>query len=106
MYSMANLTTSDTGVEGVVIWVGVKTGRERHGPRVMFQPGTKLWGESSYAMDLTGTLHKGDESEVPTAVLAGVRTYVLLNKELLIKLWEGRIGHTQYGQRQQQLQPA
>ncbi|MNZ77429.1 hypothetical protein D3C78_959680 [compost metagenome] len=102
---MANLTTSDTGVEGVVIWVSVKTGRERHGPRVMFQPGTKLWGEPNYAMDLTGTLRKGDESWVPTAVLAGVRAYVLLNKERLIDLWEGRIGHTQYGQRQQPLQP-
>lgn len=52
-------------------------------------------------MNLTGTLHKGDESKVPTAVLAGVRMYVLLNNELLIELWEGRIGPTQYGQRQQ-----
>ncbi|MNR21768.1 hypothetical protein D3C85_1386870 [compost metagenome] len=71
----------------------------------MFQPGTKLWGEPNYAIDLMGTLHKGDEKRVPTAILAGVRAYVLLNKELLIDLWEGRSGHTQFGQRQQPLQP-
>ena len=96
--AMANLSSSRTGLpNGIVVYVSVKDSpSSRHAPRVKisnvrnsFNP-WDTWSIGLYSEELP--LVAGKPKNFSRMELDAVRSFLLLNRELLLNYWNAKIG--------------
>lgn len=101
MYEMANLFSTDTGVSGATIWVSTK-GRSRHGPRVKVSKGGRAKAMPDFSVDFDGKVVAGKLS-ISNREFEQVQLYIQVNRDELIKLWNGDMSFVEYVQNHQKV---
>jgi len=93
--AMSNLPSSDTGVDGAVIWIspGEFGGTDaQHGPRVKVLPGSKVTTEG-LRDSVSVTISKTPRviGKLPGKIERQVKKFILLNREVLLQHWKGAL---------------
>jgi hypothetical protein len=95
LWAMSNLRSSDTGVEGTVIWVsaGEFSGVDaRHGPRIVVLLGDKIAAEGlKDAVSVRLTTPPEVLGDLPAQVTRQVVEFVEKNRDVLLEHWNGEI---------------
>ena len=91
LFAMSNLRSTDTGVEGTIIWVssGEFAGKDiQHGPRIKVVLGNKITDEN---LDESATVTIATPPVVigtlPGAIRKQVIAFVTRNKDVLLQHW-------------------
>lgn len=93
--AMANLRSSKTGVEGVVIWISpgeFESKKSQQGPRIKVAVGTKMTAESlKDAVSVTLTIPPRVLGELTAKVKKQTTDFILLNMDVLLQHWRGEL---------------
>jgi hypothetical protein len=91
--AMSNLTSSDTGVDGVVIWVsaGEFSGKgSQHGPRIKVVSGSRITSEG---LDKAATATLEDPprfiGDLSVNKKKEVTAFIIKNRNVLLRYWAG-----------------
>ncbi len=92
LWEMANLSPEDTGVPRYTIWVS--SGQAvKHGPRIKVTKGIR-WKENENAtvtIQDTPKVIGGDSIGMRKKEYDAIAEWVILNKDLLLRFWKGRM---------------
>ena len=95
MFAMSNLRSTDTGVEGAVIWVSVGEfyGVDlQHGPRIKVLQGSKITKEGLMdAVSVRLTDPPQILGDIPAKMERQIVAFINLNRNTLLKYWNEEI---------------
>lgn len=89
--AMSNIPPEDSGVRGAVLWVnpGTVAGKKlKHGPRIKVTP----FGSSTSTSCTISKPPRFLGKKLATNLERDVTSFILLNYELLIDFWDGKMG--------------
>lgn len=91
LWEMSNLRQDETGLSRI-IWVSVKSGRERHGPRIKVQHDkvTKVQKNNwvSVSIDDDPRVVEGNADLIKDEITV-IKKFILDNKKTLLDYWNG-----------------
>lgn len=95
LWEMANLSSKVTGIDQVIIWASsAQDGAKRHGPRVKIsaRPTSKIDSNDLFVLTIQDNPQVvAGESYLSTDTLEDVKTWVSLNKGVLLSYWKNEI---------------
>lgn len=95
LWEMANLSSRATGIEQVVVWASqAQPGAKRHGPRVKVSAHltSKADPDDLFVMSIQDSpVILAGESGLPTDTFEDVKSWVALNKDVLLSYWSGEL---------------
>src|SRR6266571_6032510 len=88
LFEMANLFSKHTGLP-FVVWISYKGGAQ-HDVRVKVSPGPKVFPSQMVSVAVRPYVHVV-EGKMSASDLAGLTKWIELNRDVLVKYWEGDI---------------
>ena len=91
LYEMANLTSRDTGIDNVIIWVG--SDPEKHAMRIKVSNVPNKWSNDNFTitlpyLDVIGNINK---QFISGKKLKNIKEWIKLNIETLLEYEKGNI---------------
>jgi len=93
LWEMANLGTSTTGLDGLIVWVSGGGEKLKHGPRIKVVRGTKFKPELSSTIPLTGIPRIIGNADLSQEEFAKLISWIEKNRQTILKYWNDEI-HT------------
>lgn len=97
---MSNLFPADTGLKHIV-WISTKSGREKHQARIKItssdgEASIMIWGDPKIKS-------KRGNIDISAKELRRIILFVELNREILLKHWNGEISSAELGRKIQKV---
>ena len=95
LFEMANFGGAVTGIENVIVWASqAQDGAKRHGPRIKVSSHytSKAKADDFFVLSIQDDPQVvAGESFLKTDDLQDIKDWVVLNKEALMKFWNGEL---------------
>ena len=95
LWEMANLYSTETGLNGLVVWVSGGGDKLQHGPRVKVVRGNKFRPELSSTVPLTGVPRLIGNTEMTQDEFAQLVKWINKNRKTILKYWNDEISTKQ-----------
>lgn len=96
LYEMANLSSQETGIKGIIVWVNGGVDKLQHGPRIKVVKGNKYRNHMSSTIPLTGVPKALGNANLSQDDFANIVTWMNLNRELLLAYGNDELSTMQF----------